>query len=294
MFRIVRASVVWLALFPAFCSGAIGAPMAAHPAFWTVKGSPGTAYILGSVHALPPDVSWKRPEIDGAGKSSGSYVFEVPDGPPEVAEATRFILERGRLPEGTTLHTLLSPVAQRDYDAACALAGMKTTALDDKRPWLAAIVLTVSYMNQRNVTYKNTPDEIYFEGAQRSGKSLLYFDTTREQLEFLARFDETMGVAGFSARLGDFTGQPKREDALFHAWISGYAQAMSRLIDDSFRADPAGARIFADHNRVWTKELEDLLKANRIYFVVAGIAHLVGPTGVPALLRGDGYKVDGP
>src|SRR5260221_9114195 len=113
-------------------------------------------------------------------------------------------------------------------------------------------------MNQRDVTYKNTPDEIYVEGAERSAKSLVYFDTTREQLEFLARFDETMGVEGFSAMLGDFTGQPKREDTLFQAWISGDVRAMSRLIDDSFRAAPAGARIFADHNRVWTKELEEL------------------------------------
>jgi uncharacterized protein YbaP (TraB family) len=239
-------------------------------------------------------VSWRRPEIDAAAKSSGTYIFEVADGPAEVAEATQFIRERGLLPDGTTLHTLLSPLALKDYDAACALAGMKTAALDNKRPWLAAIVLTVSYMNQRNFTYLNSPDQAYLEGAQQTGKTLRYLDTTRGQLEFLARYDETMGVDGFSTMLGDFTGQPKREDALIRAWSSGDVQAMSRLIDDSFRTDPAGARIFADHNRVWAKELEELLRTNQDYFVVVGIAHLVGAAGVPSLLRADGYRVDGP
>src|ERR1700719_3701745 len=122
MVRFFRASLIWMVLLAASVSTVRGAPSAAHPAFWTVHGSVGTAYILGSVHVLPPDVSWRRPEIDAAAKSSGTYIFEVADGPADVAEATRFIRQRGLLPDGTTLHTLLSPLAVKDYDAACALA----------------------------------------------------------------------------------------------------------------------------------------------------------------------------
>ena len=265
-----------------------------HPALWTVHGASGTAYVLGSVHALPPNVEWRTPEIDAAAKSSGAYVFEVSNDPEDLAEATSFIRKRGLLPDGTALHELLTPVAQRDYATACALAGMSATALDNKRPWLAAIVLTVSYLNQRNVTYANTPDEAYLKEARSTGKYLLTLDRTREQLEFLARYDDTMGITGFSAMLGDFTGQPRRVEKLIDAWRSGDVDGMAQLIATSFAKDPEGARLFAAHNRVWAQELENMLKSDRKYFVVVGIAHLVGSSGVPALLRADGLRVDGP
>lgn len=291
MRRTILASALWLLVAPA-CASTLSSTV--HPAFWTVHGHVGTAFILGSVHVLPPNISWKSPEIDAAARDASAFVFEVSDEPEDTAEATRFIRERGILPGGKALHDLLTPVAQKDYAAACALAGMQPAALDDKRPWLAAVVLTVSYLNQRNVTYMNTPDEVYTQEAKRYGKSLLTLDRTRDQLEFLARFDDTMGINGFSAMLGDFSGQPQREDKLIEAWGSGDVRAMANLINRSFAADPEGARLFAAHNQTWARELEDLLKYDRRYFVVVGIAHLVGPGGVPSILRADGIKVDGP
>jgi uncharacterized protein YbaP (TraB family) len=285
-----------LFLVAALFSGAAyaDAPVVAHPVFWTIHGPAGTAYILGSVHALPPKVSWRSKQIDEAARVADTYIFEVPDGPAEIDEETQYILERGRLPQGETLQKLLSAPAQRNYVAACALAGMKKSSLDDKRPWLAAIVLTISYMNQRNFTSKNTPDDTYLESARRNGKTLQYFDTTRQQLEVLSHFDQTMGLDGFSAMLGDFTQQPEREEALISAWASGNLLSITSLIENNLRSDPEIARIIAEHNRVWARKLEDLLSTNRTYFVVVGIAHLIGQAGVPALLRSDGFKVEGP
>ena len=37
-----------------------------------------------------------------------------------------------------------------------------------------------------------------------------------------------------------------------------------------------------------------MLKDDDNVFVTVGAAHLAGPDGVPALLRADGYDVDGP
>jgi uncharacterized protein YbaP (TraB family) len=270
------------------------AKIVAHPALWTIHGAVGTAYLLGSVHALPPNVSWRSNEIDSAAKAADTYIFEVPNGQAEVDEATRYIRERGRLPEGKTLHDMLSTSAHRDYAAACALAGMDESSLDDKRPWLAAIVLTVAYMKQRHLTSTNSPDDAYFETALRDGKALRYLDTTHQQLEFLSRYDQTKGVDGFSAMLGDFARQPEREDALISAWASGNLASMSNLIERSFENDPEDVRLIAERNRVWASKLEDLLSNNHSYFVVVGIAHLVGKAGVPALLRADKLRVEGP
>jgi uncharacterized protein YbaP (TraB family) len=37
-----------------------------------------------------------------------------------------------------------------------------------------------------------------------------------------------------------------------------------------------------------------MLGESRSFFVTVGAAHLAGPDGVPALLRADGYDVEGP
>ena len=41
-------------------------------------------------------------------------------------------------------------------------------------------------------------------------------------------------------------------------------------------------------------QLETMLNQKHVYFVTVGAGHLAGPKGVPALLRQDGYRVDGP
>jgi uncharacterized protein YbaP (TraB family) len=266
----------------------------ASPPLWVVRAGTATVYLLGTVHTLPEHVEWRSETIANAAKSADTFVFEVPEGPKEIDEATRFIKERGLLPPGQYLPDLLSPAAAKNYDSACALAGMPARCLSDKRPWLAAVVLTASYLSERHLTDVATPDEVMLNDALRDGKALRYLDTTREQLEFLARFDQTMGLRGFSAMLEDFHNQPMREDALVNAWIKGDTEELARLVARGMEDDPEGMNLLTSHDRRWAGQIEKMIAEGHTYFVVVGIAHLVGANGVPALLRADGYGVEGP
>jgi uncharacterized protein YbaP (TraB family) len=288
------SALAFAAIFILGGTQALAAQVIAHPAYWTVHGKKGSLFILSSVHALPKDISWTNADIEAALARSDTFVFEAANDRKAQEDATKFVLERGFLPSGENLENKLSPVARKDYLAACALAGMEAPSLDNKRLWVAAVLLTVKYMSKRGLTSDNTPDEIYLADAEKSGRPVRYLDTTWEQMIFLSRYDETMGVEGFSTMLGDFTKQPEREDALIAAWSEGNITKLAALIEDAFRSDPEGARIFARHDREWAMQLEDMLESGRNYFVVVGVAHLVGPGGVPAVLRADGYSVDGP
>jgi uncharacterized protein YbaP (TraB family) len=52
--------------------------------------------------------------------------------------------------------------------------------------------------------------------------------------------------------------------------------------------------LIEDRNNAWVKKIIALLDENKTYFIAVGAAHLVGPRGVPSLLRKQGLKVDGP
>jgi uncharacterized protein YbaP (TraB family) len=49
-----------------------------------------------------------------------------------------------------------------------------------------------------------------------------------------------------------------------------------------------------DRNQAWVVQIEKMLDEDATFLVTVGAGHLVGPTGVPALLRADGYTVEGP
>jgi uncharacterized protein YbaP (TraB family) len=81
---------------------AVAAPQQATPAFWVVEKNGKILYLLGSVHLLPPDLTWTRDEIERARASSQVFAFEAPLKDAEIAMA-RFVDAHGRLPKGKTL-----------------------------------------------------------------------------------------------------------------------------------------------------------------------------------------------
>jgi uncharacterized protein YbaP (TraB family) len=49
-----------------------------------------------------------------------------------------------------------------------------------------------------------------------------------------------------------------------------------------------------DRNRAWIPQIAAMLNEQHTYFITVGAAHLVGPLGLPTLLRERGFRVDGP
>ena len=266
----------------------------AHPPLWTVHSPKGTVYILSSLHLLPPQVQWHNAQIDAAMHSADSFVFEVPTGASERDEETKFIFNNGLLPAGHKLHEELSDDARRDFRRALDLAGMDERNLDQKQPWLVEVVLTVQSMYRRNYSAEHTPEEEAHALADATGKQVRYLDTTLQQLEFLQGADRSTGVERFSAVLADFPNQPGRESKFVDAWVSGDVDASAALILAGLRELPDEQKLLNERNQDWARQIQGMLDEKRTFFVTVGIAHLVGPQGVPALLRAKGITVDGP
>lgn len=266
----------------------------ARPAFWTIHGPKGTIYLMSSLHLLPPQIDWHSDQIETAMRSADSFVFEVPTGAGERDEETKFIFDNGLLPAGQMLHDKLSDDARRDFHRALDMAGVEERNMDQKQPWLVEVVLTVQSMYRRNYSAAHTPEGEAHALAESGGKEVRYLDTTLQQLEFLHGADRSAGVERFSAVLADFPNQPVRESKFVDAWASGDVDASAALIVAGLHDLPDEQKLLDERNRDWARQIAGMLNENRTFFVTVGIAHLVGPSGVPALLREKGIKVDGP
>jgi len=271
------------------------ADIEAHPALWTVHGKAGTAYLLGSIHLLPPNVAWHRPEIDAAMNAADIFAFEVPTDSAGQAAMKAFIDEHGTLPPGTTLPSLLPRAALGDYRAALAETHVAPQALDDKRPWLASLVLQVALMMREHYSPDGGLDRQIAAFASGHGKQLRYFETVEQQLALFAPPDRDLEVKEFAVDLKSLRGEKVTAGAMVDAWAHGDVHTLDRLMNSDLAKVPGAKKLLLDdRNKAWVAKLDTWLAEPHVYFITVGAAHLAGPTGVPALLRAKGYRVDGP
>ena len=271
------------------------AKIAAHPVLWTVHSKTATVYLFGSIHLLPANVVWHTPQIDRAMESASTFMFEAPLDDAGKAQVALFIREHGWLPKGTTLRSLLPPKTLTDYEHALATANLGPEQLDGDRPWLAAIVLDVAYLQHMHYVVADGVDLQVFAYATAHNKPVRTFETPAQQLSLFMPKDEKLELQEFAADLKEFQSEQSIIGAMVDAWGAGNAESVGRLINKSLDSEPGVRKILLDdRNHNWIKILDDVLAKPGITFVTVGTGHLVGPGGVPALLRKQGYKVDGP
>jgi uncharacterized protein YbaP (TraB family) len=271
------------------------AKIAAHPALWTVHSKTATVYLFGSIHLLPANVVWHTPEIDRAMDSATTFMFEAPLDAAGKQLVADFVREHGSLPQGTTLRSLLPPKTLVDYERALAAADLVPEQLDGERPWLAAIVLDVGYLQHLHYVVADGVDQQVFAYATAHNKQVRTFETPAQQLSLFMPKDKSLEVQEFAADLKEFQSEESTIGAMVDAWGAGDAKSVGRLMNKSLDTEPGARKILIDNrNHNWIKILDEVLAKPGVTFVTVGTGHLVGPGGVPALLRKQGYVVDGP
>lgn len=271
-------------------------PSQAHPALWTVHGPRGSAYLLGSIHVLPPQMRWRTPRIDAAMRAADTFVFEIPMGESQKTEIQEFIKQNGMLPAGVALPSLLTADVRKDYVAALNLTHVPPEVLTPMRPWLALLMLDAGRVSQQHLSIDSGLDrQVYAFALKRGGASFRAFETPEQQLKLLMPEDQSLEIQEFDAGLKELLNETLSVNDLIDAWARGDVKTLNALMNSGFKENPRAEKtLFEDRNRAWTTQLESMLNQRHVYFVTVGAGHLVGQKGVPALLRAAGYKVDGP
>jgi hypothetical protein len=269
----------------------------AHPALWTVHGPKATVYLLGSIHVLPKNLNWHTPQIDAALKSADVFVFEIPmDETQDKQRVQDFISRNGLLPAGMALPSMLNAEERQDYAAAVELAHVPADNLSPMRPWLAALTLQAGLVLQQHLSPDDGLDkQVYALALKKPGASFRAFETLEQQLKLLMPEDQSLEMQEFDADLKEMLNETTEVRDLIAAWSKGDIKTLSTITNTGFKDNPRAEKVlFEDRNRAWVVQLKQMLAENHIFFVTVGAGHLAGPLGVPALLRQEGYKVDGP
>ena len=298
MTRLLAFLFSLLFVSPAFAQASLKPALAAlrpHPSLWHVKGEQGEVYLLGSVHVLPPNVDWRTPAIANALSSSDVFVFEVPEDQASLAQLNSLVQAKGFLPQGETLRAKLHKNALPDYDAAVKASGLPPEAVDRERPWLAGLQLMFAQIGKLKFSAQDGVDSVLMGEAGKNHRQMRYLETITEQFALLAPDDPGLELQEFESGLKDLSDVAAGIDPMVKAWSNGNQAELDKLINGDLDEFPqARKELLDDRNKRWVPKIEAMLKEKHVFFITVGAGHLTGPLGVPALLRKDGYKVDGP
>jgi uncharacterized protein YbaP (TraB family) len=287
----MRALASILVLAAALAAGRVQA----QPPVWRVHGSAGGILLFGSVHMLPRGLDWRPRELDEALAKADHLWFELPISQATDEAAARLTTQRGRAPVRSDLWSQVEGARKARLQAAATAVGVPAPQLSPMRPWLADLTLSlaadVASGAQAGEGVEMTLQSLAPPTARRHA-----FETVRQQVGFLADGppDEQWVALDETAR--EILSDPDLYQRTIREWMAGDLEGLKHDDLDTLRqiSPPAYRRMILDRNQRWAGVIARIARRPGRSVVVVGIGHLVGPDGVPALLRARGLQVDGP
>jgi uncharacterized protein YbaP (TraB family) len=252
------------------------------------------AFLQGSVHFAREAEATLDPRANEALKQAQVLVGEL-DMQALTAEAmAKILVEKGRLPDGQTLQSVLSPDTWSLLVERAEEVGAPLDAFQPLEPWVVALNLLGLSLVQAGYSSEEGVEQQVFAGerpAQTRGLETLddqisLFDSlTLPEQEYMLR-----GALKPSAQ------NAAELEALFAAWRCGDAAELETLLAGMIAADPTLAPFYEvtifRRNENMALGVQQVLGEVDRAFIVVGALHLVGARGIPALLEQAGFRVE--
>ena len=273
----------------------LAAPAQAQPPVWVVKDANSEMVLFGSVHVLPPGLTWRPPALDAALRKADDIWFELPVGPGAEQEIARLAGTLGVLPPDKSLFRMLP---QEDATRLVKVAdayGVDKTVLDRLEPWLAEVALAAAAYKKAGAEAQYGVEAILNTAAPPAARRQA-LETPAEQLGLFDTAPLPGQLASLGETLQELDQDPDTFMDLVRAWLAGDVRKLDEeALEPLRKASPdLFQRLVTQRNSNWTRELDARLRGSGRTVVVVGVGHLVGADGVPARLRALGYSVTGP
>lgn len=267
--------------------------VSATPALWRVSDNDSVVWLFGSFHILPPQLSWRTPELAAAFSRSETVYFELPIGPETDAEVGRLSMTLGFAPRDRAAGVVLNGRDWARLVEAAARYNIPESAVQPMRPWFVSVLLSLQAIVAEGFDPESGVEKVIAAEAVAADKTLAAFETPAQQLGFFDQLDPQTERNLLISTLDDLEEGPAAFAALFNAWADGDAAAIDREINGRLRGDIPRLYevLITERNTAWAEELEEVLAGAGETLVVVGAGHLVGADGVPTMLESRGFTV---
>jgi uncharacterized protein YbaP (TraB family) len=266
------------------------------PAVWIIHGPHREVVLFGSVHLLPGGLDWRPPALDRALARADDVWFELPLDQATEEDARRLTFRKGALPVGDNLWAHLTAAQTDRVEQAAADVGLPRAVLTPLRPWMAELTLSLAEDARAGaLAAEGVEQRLQADAPPAARRHAL--ESVRQQVDFLAESRLGDQIASLDETAREMTADGDLYARIVRDWMAADVMAIQHdALDPLASSAPAiYRRLIVDRNRRWARRLAQLAKGQRgVTVVVVGAGHLVGPAGVPSLLRARGLLVEGP
>ena len=268
-----------------------GADQGDHLLCWEISSGAGKAYLLGSVHAARDDLYPLDPAIEPLFAEAGALVVEVDIGQVNQAGMQLGLLLEGAYTPGDSLSANLPPEDLAEVKSFLDKRGVSLAVFDRLKPWLVALMLTVSELRRMGFSGENGIDMHFLTLAHEQGKAVHALESAEFQIELMAGFSAELQRLFLMSTIQEMDKLRGMLDELTEAWKRGDAATIDRMLVESQRADermrPVYQKLIHGRNVSMAASLRELLQSEGTLFVVVGAGHVVGEGGLVDIFSND-------
>jgi uncharacterized protein YbaP (TraB family) len=276
-------------------------PVVADPPIWHVASGKTDITLFGSVHLLSADTTWLTPALAHDLADADALWFEIPIDAAGQAEAAQLAVQRGLLPADQTLSATVGPTVWAKVERTAEDVHLPLQNVQRLKPWLAELTLSVLDFQGQGARADLGVEQQLAKAAPPTARREA-FETVAEQIGFFADAPMADQIESLNETLDEIHDDPDEFKRLAADWARGdvHAIEVEALGPMKREAPDVYQRLLVDRNKRFAQRIEALLRdgadgqAQAHILIVVGVGHLVGADSVPALLRKDGFRVQGP
>lgn len=266
------------------------------PLLYEVTSDTTTVYLFGTIHVGTASMYPVNTKVQAAFDRSQVLALEAD---PTDQSAIMAAMAQALYTPPDNLERHVAPEIFAKVKSVAPGYGLPFDYAKLLRPHLLAMVLSMSEVQRLGYEATLGLDVHFAKLAKSAGKPIVQLESMAEQI---AMFNALPPQAQENMLRATLDGLKESRmatelDELFAAWSKGDPEAILRAIEREFEGmdeqttSTLFARVYDDRNLAMAAKVETLLRGASTHFVAIGAGHLAGPTGLPRLLEGKGFKV---
>lgn len=263
-----------------------------HGFLWRLSKDGRTSYLYGTIHAARREWMFPGPTIVDAVRASDTVALEL-----DVLDAD--IQKRLAASIGARASEPLPAPLLRRLDQRKAAECVDAAVWNNFSPEFQVASLTVLAARRDGLDPANAVDLVLASLARDLGKPVASLETPEGQMQALQMPTRAETVAWVKEGLDDLDANRARPlmRRIAKAWVEGNYAELSRYEKwcDCVRTPSERAamkRLLDDRNPALAAAIDRLHAGGKQVFAAVGSLHMIGPAGLPALMKQRGYKVE--
>ncbi|MCW8107183.1 TraB/GumN family protein [Alteromonas ponticola] len=259
---------------------------------WKVSNESHSLYIGGTLHILSPQDYPLPSSYKLAYNEADKVIFETDIAALSSPEFSQLSLQTLVYQDEQTLQQTLQPETYSALKTHLDSRGIPISTMQKLKPSLVGITLSMIEFQRLGLTSQGV-DSYYYTIAMGDGKSVGWFETPEEQLNFIASMGKGDEDAFIRYSLEDVKKIPTMLDQLRGDWREGDLAALNQYNLQEFKESfpKIYDELLTQRNLNWMPDIEEMLATPEVEFILVGTLHIPGDTGLLDLLNAKGYTI---